>query len=175
MFARDGGDTGSEDEVEESTLTVPALLDEDEYPESDISEADISAGNDESEEESDYDDEEDDEGDGEGVNSGSEEYEGTGDEDEDAGSSEQQQEEGEEDGDSDDAFSQSDAEREDDKSGNYYNPTAGEDIYGRPIDDTGGAASGGKYIPPARRAAMAAGTVSEKLRESVVDEVDKEL
>jgi hypothetical protein len=161
VFSKDGDAAESDDEVEESTLMAPPLLSEDEYPESDISDG----GN-----ESAVDEDEPDESDRSDSEDEVDEDEVDGEDDSDAGRGDQEA------GDGDSIYSSDgpDGDREgaDTEGNNYYNPSAGEDIYGRPIEGPGAAAAdGGKYVPPARRAALASSAAAEKLRESVVDEV----
>ena len=137
----------------EQISAVPNLLDEDEYPESDISVSD------------DYIDEEEEDVD---VHDGDDGYANDG-SDSATDNDNSDKEDGSEDTEGDDAESSRDGSLSDDdddddaKDGGgggagsevYYNPSAGEDIYGRSTGKTI-AQSAQKYIPPALRNAAAA-------------------
>jgi hypothetical protein len=178
IFAGDSG-ADSDDESPDEVKAVSHLIDDDEQEESDL-EAEIvddsedesddeSDGSDideynfesndiaEGEEENDSDDEDD-----EGNDEGDEDEEEVGQDDADA---DIEDEDDDKDDDEDDRENEnggdSDEDEDGDLSSHTYQPTKGEDIYGRLTDDSSlEKASGGKYVPPARRAQLLA-TIDE--------------
>lgn len=171
------GDSGadSDDESPDEVKAVSHLIDDDEQEQSDL-EAEIvddsddeseSAGSDvdeynfesndiaEGEEENDSDDEDD-----VGSDEKDEDDEEVGQDDADADLEDEEGDDDEDDSEND-YEGDSDEDNDGDVSSHTYQPTKGEDIYGRLTDDSNlEKASGGKYVPPARRAQLLA-TIDE--------------
>lgn len=170
IFAGDSG-ADSDDESPDEVKAVSHLIDDDEQEQSDL-EAEIEDDSDDESDGSDMDEynfESNDIAEGEEENDSGEEDNGgdKDEEDEEVGQdgADADLEDKEEDDDEDDSENENegDSDEDDDRdmSSHTYQPTKGEDIYGRLTDDSNlEKASGGKYVPPARRAQLLA-TIDE--------------
>lgn len=135
---------------EDNMGVVPDLLDDDEYPESDISHEDNDAIEDELASDAS----------GDGMSEGEDGEEGQ-DMSDDGGSMESGG-----DGESDEGDSEEDSESEDDTA-EYYTPASGQDIYGNTKNEEEATGPVAKYVPPALRNKVAA-VIDEKSEKYVI-------
>lgn len=173
IFAGESG-ADSDDETPDEVKAVSHLIDDDEQEQSDLEAEIVDESDDESDDGSDIDEynfesndiEEGEENDSDNDYQEEEDEEDVGEQDdvENGGGSDDDEEE-EEDVDENDSENEnegdSDEDNEIDLSAHTYQPTKGEDIYGRLTDDSNlEKPVGGKYVPPARRAQLLA-TIDE--------------
>jgi hypothetical protein len=172
IFAGDSG-ADSDDESPDEVKAVSHLIDDDEQEQSDLEAEIVDDIDDESESDGsdidEYNFESNDIAEGEEENdSDNEDDEGDGDDEEvgqDDADADLEDEDDDKDNDEDDSENENEGDSDEDKnedlSSHTYQPTKGEDIYGRLTDDSNlEKASGGKYVPPARRAQLLA-TIDE--------------
>lgn len=176
IFAGDSG-ADSDDESPDEVKAVSHLIDDDEQEQSDleaeiVDDSDDESGSDDGSDIDEYnfesnDIEEGEENDSDNDNQEEEDAEDVGEQDdlENGEGSNDDEEEEEEDVDENDSENEnegdSDEDNETDLSAHTYQPTKGEDIYGRLTDDLNAEKpAGGKYVPPARRAQLLA-TIDE--------------
>jgi hypothetical protein len=158
IFAGDSG-ADSDDESPDELKAVSHLIDDDEQEQSDLEAEIVDDSDDESEsggsDIDEYNFESNDIAEGEEENNS----------DDDDADADLENEDDDKDDDEDDSENENEGDSDEDLNGDIsshtYQPTKGEDIYGRLTDDSNlEKASGGKYVPPARRTQLLA-TIDE--------------